>query len=53
VKSVASHKITLWVVRGAVFAVAVAFIIAGIFNGGANDVLVKAINICSECIGIG
>ncbi len=53
VKTVASHKITLWVARSAVFVVAVAFIIAGVFNGGANDVLVKAINICSECIGIG
>ena len=53
VNKVASHSITLWVVRGAVFAVAVTFIILGILNGGARDVLVKAINICTECIGIG
>ena len=53
VNKVASHSITLWVVRGAVFALAVTFIILGILNGGANDVLVKAINICTECIGIG
>lgn len=50
---IASHNITLWVVRGVVFALAVTFIILGIFNGGAQDVLIKAINICTECIGIG
>nr|WP_251616997.1 CD1871A family CXXC motif-containing protein [Pumilibacter muris] len=32
---------------------AVSFIIAGIFNGGARDVLIKAVNICTECIGLG
>lgn len=32
---------------------AVALIIAGILNGGMYDVLVKAINICTECIGLG
>lgn len=53
VNKVASHDITLWVVRGVVFALAVVFIILGILNGGARDVLVKAINICTECIGIG
>ena len=53
VKKVASHDITLWAVRGVVFVIAVALIIAGVLNGGARDVLVKAINICTECIGIG
>lgn len=53
VNKVASHDITLWVVRGVVFVLAVTFIILGIFNGGARDVLIKAINICTECIGIG
>lgn len=48
-----SNNITLWVVRGIVFVVAVTFIILGILNGGANDVLIKAINICTECIGLG
>ena len=33
--------------------IAVIFIIAGIFNGGADDVLKKAIAICTECIGLG
>ncbi len=31
----------------------VLFIILGIFNGGVSDVLVKAVNICAECIGLG
>lgn len=45
--------ITLWVVRGIIFVVGVTFLILGIVNGGARDVLVKAINICRECIGLG
>ena len=32
---------------------AVILIIAGILNGSAYDVLIKAITICSECIGLG
>ncbi len=28
-------------------------IIAGAANGGLRDVLIKAINICTECIGLG
>jgi hypothetical protein len=40
-------------VRIAVFAVALVFIVVGIFNGSANDVLTKAIKICTECIGLG
>ena len=32
---------------------ALALIVAGIFNGSAGDVLYKAINICTECIGLG
>lgn len=44
---------TLLVLRIAVFAVAVVFIGLGIHNGGAQSVLIKAINICSECIGLG
>ncbi|MBR4434921.1 MAG: hypothetical protein IKS90_02355 [Clostridia bacterium] len=33
--------------------VSVGFIVLGIVNGGALDVLAKAVRICSECIGIG
>ncbi len=32
---------------------AVGFIIAGVLNGSARDVLYKAINICTECVGLG
>lgn len=32
---------------------AAALIALGIFNGGLRDVLIKAINICTECIGLG
>ena len=43
----------IWGVRGIVFAVALVFIILGILNGGVQDVWSKAINICTECIGLG
>ena len=39
--------------RAALLAAAAALILLGILNGGLNDVLVKAINICTECIGLG
>lgn len=53
IKSVIAKPAFTWAVRGCIFAVAVVFIILGIINGGAHDVLVKAINICQECIGLG
>ena len=43
----------VWVTRGVLLTVAVAFIVLGIFNGGMQDVLLKAINICTQCIGLG
>lgn len=52
-KKIVSDNITLWVVRGIILVVGVTFVIMGILNGGANDVLIKAINICTECIGLG
>lgn len=33
--------------------IALILIAAGVANGGARDVLVKAVNICTECIGLG
>lgn len=39
--------------RIALGAAAVALIALGVSNGGMRDVLVKAINICTECIGLG
>ncbi len=41
------------VLRVLVFALAVTFLILGIVNGGAGDVFMKAIKICTECIGLG
>ena len=40
-------------VQAVILAAAIVFIFLGIFNGSALDVLTKAINICSECIGLG
>lgn len=43
----------IWTMRGVLLAVGVLFVILGISNGGAGDVLLKAVNICTECIGLG
>ena len=40
-------------VRLTILAVAIVFIVLGVFNGGMADVLGKAIRICTECIGLG
>jgi len=40
-------------IRLTVFAAAVILLVLGVRNGGARDVLVKAVQICMECIGIG
>ncbi|MCR5343420.1 MAG: thioredoxin [Butyrivibrio sp.] len=40
-------------VRLTVLALAIIFIIIGIFNGSMSDVLIKASKICTECIGLG
>lgn len=41
------------VIRVIIAAAAVVLIALGVMNGGMFDVLVKAINICTECIGLG
>ncbi len=48
-----SSKQGVFVLRLTIIAVAVIFIVLGIINGGASDVLIKAVNICTECIGLG
>ena len=40
-------------VRLVLLAAAVVFILLGALNGSLRDVLLKAINICTECIGLG
>lgn len=44
---------TLLIIRCGVLAVAVCFIVLGIFNLGMKDVFDKAVAICTECIGLG
>lgn len=39
--------------RVCLYAAAIALVVLGVLNGGMYDVLVKAINICTECIGLG
>ncbi len=39
--------------RNAVLVAAIILIVYGLLNGGTIDVLTKAINICTECIGLG
>ena len=41
------------IIRLAVLALSVAFIVMGAFNGSMMDVLNKAIRICTECVGLG
>ena len=43
----------LMMVRSALVLLAGVFILWGVLNGGLYDVFVKAINICTECIGLG
>jgi hypothetical protein len=40
-------------IRMAILALAIIFIIAGMANGNMQAVMVKAINICTECVGLG
>ena len=55
IKGVASKRenLSLWLCRGALLVIAVVFIVLGVLNGGMDDVLAKAIRICTECIGLG
>lgn len=46
-------KYKIWLLRGALGCVFLAFFIAGILNGGMYELLQKAIKICKECIGLG
>lgn len=52
-KTVKNNEKATFCVRVAIGALAVVFIVWGIANGGMADVLGKAINICTQCIGLG
>lgn len=39
--------------RGVLLAAALGLLVYGFFSGGTADVLAKAVNICTECIGLG
>ncbi|MBQ8627442.1 MAG: thioredoxin [Agathobacter sp.] len=41
------------ITRCAILAIGVFFLVYGFITGGTADVLAKAINICTECIGLG
>lgn len=43
----------IWLIRGVIFGIAVGLIIYGIVSNEVIDVINKATNICSECIGLG
>lgn len=40
-------------VRRIIFIVGIAFLVFGFISGGTTDVLTKAVNICTECVGLG
>ena len=43
----------LLIPRLILLAVGVGILLYGLFSGGTADVLTKAINICTECVGLG
>ena len=47
------RRLPVGLLRAGLYGVAILFIVLGVMNGGLRDVLVKAINICTECIGLG
>ena len=51
--SVASTGRCVMIARCAILTLAVALLLYGFFTGGTADVLTKAVNICTECVGLG
>ena len=49
----AENKHKLLYVRLALLAVGIGIFVYGFFAGGTADVMTKAVNICTECVGLG
>ena len=43
----------LLIAQLSIITISICLIVVGVLNGGASDTLQKAINICTECIGLG
>ena len=41
------------ILRGIILTAGIGLLLLGFFSGGTADVLTKAVNICTECIGLG
>ena len=52
-RSPAAPKKDLSWVRGVILGVAIVCVVLGFCTGGTQDVLTKAVNICTECVGLG
>ena len=52
-KAAQSENKNLIMLRNALFAVGIVIFVYGFFAGGTADVLTKAVNICTECVGLG
>lgn len=52
-KNIKKEQYIIYSVQACVVVIAVVFVVLGILNGGATSALNKAINICTECIGLG
>ena len=48
-----NKKLAINIARAVIIVVSICLIVIGIFDGSVSDVLQKAINICTECIGLG
>ena len=53
VKYEPKNKLAINIARGVILGLSMVLIVVGIFDGSVEDVLQKAINICTECIGLG
>ena len=52
-KEIKQNNILKTIAQCLILTISVVFIVIGVINGGAADVLQKAVNICTECIGLG